>query len=112
MSVDLLYLARDHDLPPMWDGHPVTWTGWQIMNITICPPPKPECCQVCGSLAPRVINHGRYFRLDRRTGREQHPALTAYRCPDCKTDQVCDWRGVWWDLGPEDYGDDGSRGLR
>jgi len=34
--------------------------------------------------------------------------LDAYRCPDCRHDHVSDWNGQWWDLGPEDYGDDGS----
>ncbi len=111
--IDLLYLARDHDLPPKWDGHHVEWTGWQNAPVTfICPPKKSEPCRMCGSTADTIHNRGYYRGLDRRTGRQWKRVVLALRCPDCRTDQAMDWHGDWWDLDPSDYTNDGSRVLR
>ena len=106
--IDLLYLARDHDLPPSWDGEPVAWSDWeQMAPMFICPPPKPKPCKVCGTYEPHITNSGRVIQNDGHLLR-----LTAFRCPDCRTDQVIDWAGDIWDLDPSDYTDDGSRVLR
>jgi RNA polymerase subunit RPABC4/transcription elongation factor Spt4 len=110
--IDLLYLARDHDLPPKWDGHYVEWAGWVSLDMFICPPPKREVCKVCGSTELSITNRGIIRDRDGKTGRERRYSLMASRCPDCRTDQVMDWNGAWWDLDPSDYVDDGSRVLR
>ena len=111
--IDLLYLARDHDLPPSWDGHRIEWEGWQGMPpVFVCPPPKPQPCRSCGSLEPAIFNAGLFRSRDRRSGREQNNRLAVVRCPDCRTDAVMDRNGDWWDLDPSDYTDDGSRVLR
>lgn len=107
--MDLLYLARDHDLPPKWDGHPVAWQPWTDWhdNTTAAYHREPpvEVCEYCGHRGPRVICHGIAERPDGRI----YARLTANRCPDCKHDQVLDFTTeTTWDLGPEDYGDDGS----
>lgn len=110
--IDLLYLARDHDLPPNWDGHHIEWKGWQTIAMHICPPPKREPCRVCASMEDSVCNFGIIRDLNRKTGRRRRYCLLAMRCPDCRTDAVRDWSDTWWDLGPEDYTSDGSRVLR
>lgn len=130
---DLLTGLRAHDLPPRWDGLAVVWDGWHPqLPAFICPPPKlPDCCRRCGSITQAVINRGRVARVpavthdaieaadDRRdrlpTG-ERHRIkakallrLYAFRCPDCKHDQVLDIdSNELWDLDDTDYGDDGS----
>lgn len=111
MGMDLLYLARDNDLPPMWDGHRVEWEGWTTgPTMFLCPPPKRECCPACGAIVSAVTNRGVYRFLRERSGRWAHCTLLAFRCPDCRTDRVLDVSsGEWWNLEPEDYGDDGSR---
>lgn len=114
---DLLYLARDHDLPPRWDGHAVTWTGWTE------PPVVHMCgrgaavlsrhvCVACGSVTPTVMNTGRYFVRSMRSGRINGRRITVFRCPDCRHDMVRDYDRAWWDLDPSDYGDEGSRVVR
>ena len=132
MVDDLLTLRREHDLPPRWDGRPVTWSGWDTGPTGfICPPPKNECCHACGSHAPTVFNHG-YVAISHLITDEEITAaqaardllppglrhkidslvrleLTAYRCPDCNTDLVEDQvTGLWWELDHTDYGPDGS----
>lgn len=130
---DLLTLAREHDLPPRWDGRIVTWTDWvPQLPAFVCPPPAlaDTCCQRCGSLAASVTCKGlvalsprttqedlEYEEENRRrlkslAGKRPHLALFrlyAFRCPDCKHDQVWDTdTNDFWDLDPSDYGDDGS----
>lgn len=117
-----------HDMPPRWDGHAVLWRGWRPLGVHICPP-RPECCESCGSLASPLINLGlvandqvmthddvthddQAVDLARRMGqrRERHAwlRLTAFRCPDCHADSVLDADGVLWELDQSDYGDAGS----
>lgn len=124
---ELLALLREHDLPPRWDGLAVVWDGWQTqIEAFVCPPPKPTCCTVCGSLADPVTNRGRVARVPAVTHERirEHdekrahlagrpPALhrlVAFRCPDCRHDQVWDTDAdETWDLDHTDYGPDGSR---
>jgi len=117
--IDLLYLARDNDLPPAWDGHHVEWEGWTDQPpIFLCgrgaAAARREVCPACGSTAPSVRNVGHYnLGRDWRTGYERTRRLVALRCPDCMHDQVWEtWKNTWWDLDPSDYGDDGSRIAR
>lgn len=123
---------RPHDLPPFWDGRAVLWDGWRAPDLTmfICPPPKPECCRACGTMARPVTNRGHVARwpaithkqitdADDRSARLPHGLkhkinplayyeLTAFRCPDCRHDTVLDHDGQLWDLDETDYHDEGS----
>ena len=124
---------RSHDLPRFWDGKAVVWRGWEAPLVAwICPPPKPSCCEACGSLARPVTNRGRVARFggithdmiaaadaarDRLPTAHQHRLkghpralyeLTAFRCPDCRHDQILDRDGSMWNLDESDYSDEGS----
>lgn len=131
---DLLTLAREFDLPPRWDGLLVVqWTPWEARpdTVFICPPPKTRpCCPACGSPEPNVSCRGmvalsslvtreRWEREEEnrtRLGRLAHKRkplalwrLYAYRCQDCRHDQVWDMlTGEWWNLDHTDYSDEGS----
>jgi len=123
---------RAHDLPRFWDGKAVAWRGWEAeIEAFICPPPKPSCCPACGSFAKPAINHGRVAKLQAIThdmiaakdaARDRLPVglkhkiaalalyeLVAFRCPDCRHDQVWErHEGTTWDLDESDYMGDGS----
>lgn len=118
---DLFTHAREHDLPPKWDGYPVEWEGWvQEPHAFICPPPKDlGACGECGSLERRLHSRGtRRIAYDdnvvrlgkgRLQHREMQATLSALRCPDCHHDTVVDlWTAEVWDLDPTDYGENGS----
>lgn len=63
--------TRAHDLPPTWDGRPVTWHGWDAgPPVIMCPPPNRECCQFCGSLEAAVGNRG--SRREDESGQGDH----------------------------------------
>lgn len=118
MTFDLW--AREHDLPPRWDGLPVVWGAWDDTGrVFVCPPPKPESCDRCGSARPRLFNVGRIWtdpetapaaiglaRL--RRGRHLIGIISAFRCPACGHDSVLDHENRNWDLDETDYTDDGS----
>lgn len=131
---DLLALLREHDLPPFWDGLATVWDGWVTQpRAFVCPPPAPQCCRACGSMARPVINRGRVARVPAvthariqahkenraRLGRSNaHLAgrpvvlvrLFAWRCPDCLHDQVWDTdTDEVFDLDHTDYGPEGSK---
>ena len=115
-------------MPPRWDGHRVDWRGWEV------PPPTTlerfhgglVVCPHCASTRPQAINLGVVWvkptgllsfpskqHWDARGSRSggDHAAqwLTAYRCLDCRTDEVEDrMTGELWVLDDSDYGDDGS----
>lgn len=118
MSDQLHFNLREHDLPPMWDGHPVAWDDeWEpTPAMNICPPPKNPGCEHCGSLAQSLMRCGLRgpFRTATRNRYNQivkgwtHDRLTVLRCPDCLHDVVVDSEWNLWDLGPEDYGPRGS----
>lgn len=118
---DLFTATRPNDLPPRWDGHPVTWEGWKDLPTILCGKIKREPCHACGSPAQVIMNVGTIAVSlaqvgvaairRKRISAVQHWRIYAIRCPDCRADQVydlSDWPGRWWDLDPEDYGDDGS----
>lgn len=96
-----------HDLPPRWDGVPVTWGPWQSPRVMfICPPPPPDPCAACGLIRPRAEAVGK------RTSRfGRYSPLYAFRCTHCGHDVVDDQQtGELWDLEPGiDYGDWGSK---
>ena len=106
---------RAHQLPPKWDDCTVEWGGWQRDNSSMRYHTRPDCCPNCGSLAERVLNVGklrndgpRVFLARRSRSGYQPGRLFAWRCPDCKHDQVTDLSGVTWDLTDDDYTDEGS----
>jgi hypothetical protein len=109
---DRRYL-RAHDLPPRWDGHPVTWGDWenQPTVVFICPPPRTsDRCRRCGSHAPNETNRG---TVRHTTHQQVLAVLTVFRCPDCFLDTVIDGIGAQaqaWVLDEADYTDEGSWG--
>jgi hypothetical protein len=121
---DLLSLMRENDLPPKWDGRAVLWESWRDdSDMFVCPPPhERSVCPACGSVERRVRNRGLLAHRRSTTaetianyvkvgmpGKVAYWSLFAYRCTDCKHDQVWDMRrDELWDLDPSDYADDGS----
>lgn len=124
---DLLVAARQHDLPPLWNGRVVVWTGWEATpQLFICTrgrgrAPK-ACCEGCGSTEQQPMNVG-YLATHPTVTREEvqnvvagtppgvglaYRHLTAFRCPECKTDVVVEVGGDVWTLDHTDYGDEGS----
>lgn len=123
----LFRTTRTHDLPVKWDGMRVEWSGWST-------PPKTtlelhgtrDVCPHCASSAPQAINFAvvwtkpeglldfpRRRAWDSRALRDggDHAVkwLTAYRCPDCRTDEVWDrFTDELWVLDDADYTDEGS----
>lgn len=100
---------HDHDLPPRWDGLPVTWGDWKDTDtVFICPPPKKaDGCSRCGSIAPHLIAIGR-IHTEHATAPGDIGIITAFRCRNCDHDHVLDHAGNQWDLDPSDYTDEGS----
>lgn len=90
-------------LPTHWpdaDGREIQWQEWHTFKIFICPPPEPDPCENCGSLAEQAINSGHLMPLPGETVLRPAPtpkrpkrmikvpahpiaALTAFACPDC-----------------------------
>ena len=82
------------------DGLPIEWGEWSdTAGAFMCPPPKPQPCKHCGSVAEPLINLGHIWtepaiashaiglrRLQR--GRHLVANLSAFRCPDCERDWV------------------------
>jgi hypothetical protein len=131
--MDLLVLAREFDLPPRWDGLLVVqWTPWEPQpHAFICPPSKArDCCPACASPEPRVHargmvalradltraqweyeeeNRARLRKLAHKRAQVALWRLYAFRCQDCRHDQVWDTdTDEWWDLDHTDYGTEGS----
>ena len=117
---------RLHDLPPKWDGHRVEWRGWRVSpRTTLEFHGLREACPHCASTTPEAINFGVVWakpvglipfpggRWDARGSRQggDHAVkwLNAYRCPDCRTDEVEDrMTRELWVLDDSDYDDNGS----
>ncbi|XBB66883.1 hypothetical protein ABFU82_22665 [Nocardioides sp. WV_118_6] len=107
---------RTHDLPPAWDGLPVEWRGWIAAATTLSYhlPLEETACRRCGSLNEQLLNVGVIDHGPRGDARDpeeprHHVRLFAFRCPDCRHDQVLDQDDdQLWDLDETDYGDDGS----
>lgn len=97
-----------NDLPPRWDGAPITWDGWTEPGF-ICPPPKEHerACDQCGAIDTKRTNIGRTY-----ASRLVDRILLASRCRHCKHDTVYDMHDDHlWDLDPSDYSDAGSYEL-
>lgn len=131
MSHLTLVHAR-HDLPPSWDGVPVTWAPWSDHRSTLIlhMPAERMACDKCGAVDESLISwgtrpapEGETITINRakttRSGRKYRVAeevpswpiadLYAARCRHCGHDVVTDTRtDERWDLDPEDYGDAGS----
>lgn len=101
-------IPAQHDLPPSWDGVPVTWGEWGTSDSSLAYhlPLDQLACTMCGSLAGVRINWG--TRYDDEEGRQIRNLWVA-RCEDCGHDTVHDeGTDETWDLDPDDYGDEGS----
>lgn len=121
---DLFTAARD--LPPRWNGRAVVWGPWDMptSRFFLCGGRAPErtCCPKCASTSERphavgALAHKRAtthqqildYQAVRKGGLVAYRHLHAFRCTDCRHDQV--WvsdRDEWWDLDLADYGDRGS----
>lgn len=105
---------RPYDLPPSWDGVPVTWGQWTKHRTTLAYhlPAEALACEQCGSVDERAVNWGTRPPAAEADNRGPfHPLrdLCALRCRHCGHDQVLDERtDETWDLGPEDYTAEGS----
>ncbi|WP_157571812.1 hypothetical protein [Nocardioides alkalitolerans] len=96
---------RAHDLPPMWDGVPVTWSAWETEAPTTIRLHVDDmgACGRCGSLELTLTARGVLEG-------DLHPLrLYVSRCPDCHLDTVLDLVGdESWELDDTDYDDQGS----
>lgn len=131
----LTALPSLHDLPPAWDGRPVTWGPWRETRTSLVfhTSPQDQACTACGLIGEpdialgtvppdpgetvdvpniRTLRSGRTYQ----SGMKAIPAwpvvcLVAFRCTGCGHDTVLDQRtDETWDLDPDDYGPDGSTG--
>ena len=123
--------GRAFDLPPRWDGVPVTWGAWSegVTTLIHHAPAEALACHKCGAVDERAIAWGSrppatetiLSPVEKRTrsGRgyvnyEHVPAwpvrdLFAARCRHCGHDTVTDERtGDVWELDAEDYTTEGS----
>lgn len=115
---------RAHDLPPLWDGHPVQWREWRTERPAhVCTvddagesSAEAPACTRCGALeAWEQTASGRVLdSIIGPSGRHRPGAPLAYlvvsRCGHCGQDQVTDLAtGETWDLTDTDYTDTGSR---
>lgn len=135
LTLSLLTLAhsRRNDLPPFWDGVPVTWTDWSDdtrSTLILHLPAEALACDQCGSVdesrhafGTRPPPEGATVTTTRtkktKSGREyvvheNVPArpvrdLRASRCRHCGHDTIHDERtDQTWDLDETDYGPEGS----
>lgn len=103
----LMGVPSGHDLPTFWDGVPVTWNGWKLVETTLdwhLPLDQVACAQCGGLGGGTLINTGL-----RPTPDGPIRDLNAFRCPHCGHDSVWDMTSdEHWDLDPDDYGPDGS----
>ena len=92
--------VREFDLPPKWDGAPVTWEGWHQNATTLDFHTRAEdLCIACASTRRPALNSGSVHLKG-----FDSPRFTAFRCLDCQHDTVFD--GIsheWWDLEARDY---------
>lgn len=105
-------LPTMHDLPPLWDGDPVTWDAWHsgASSMDFHAPLAELACRHCGLLEARQIATGVIHHHQGPTGRIEHErALFAFRCPGCLHDEVWDRRtDEMWVLDETDYLASGS----
>ena len=123
--------GRQNDLPPAWDGVPITWHGWTAHRSTLPlhVPADALCCRKCGAVGENLINwgtrppaeptwiidkelttkSGHRYRAPREVQSWPVRDIYAARCRHCRHDVVTDERtGEVWDLDESDYGPDGS----
>lgn len=114
---------RKHDLPPMWDGHPVRWGAWSrepaarmcALDASGQAEATQTACTECGTVQTvDLIARGRVLSSLRGTSGQLCEGallttLIADRCEHCGHDTVhrLDTRESW-DLTPSDYTDTGS----
>lgn len=89
--------GHQHDLPPLWDGQPIKWRGWNPgFRLTHFA----QVCDRCGNTEPPDSNYGLVNNRIR---------MLAYRCTKCRLDLVVDILGDrTWVLDDDDYGPGGS----
>lgn len=100
-------VPESNDLPPLWDGVPVSWGGWSLAwsSLNYHLPLHELVCDKCGGLGDMGINWGMRPAEDGTQCRD----IVAARCQDCGHDTVTDHRTKeTWELDPDDYGDEGS----
>ncbi len=97
---------QTHDLPPAWDGVPVTWTDWELQPDTTMrfhDVAGDGLCAKCGTLGRQLTCRGTT---------DVHPGVIRFvtnRCLHCGHDVVLDLHDdTFYDLEPTDYGPDGS----
>lgn len=119
------------DLPPFWDGVPVTWDAWSDVRSTLIlhVPAEAMACDQCGAVDENLIAWGlrppaeaTYMttkvktlksgrKYDRQVEVEAWPVRDIYaaRCRHCGHDRVTDTRtDEVWDLDETDYVPEGS----
>ena len=114
---------RAHDLPPLWDGHPVRWGPWKrtapalLCDIDDADESEPvvSACERCGAIPEvDIVASGRVLSsITGPSGASRDggllACLTALRCDSCGHDTVHDIAtGQTWDLDRHDYTDTGS----
>lgn len=127
----LRLIASREDLPPSWDGTPVTWDQWSDARSTLIlhVPAEAMACTECGAVDESMIAWGTrppaeptFATWETKTTRSGHkyeapvevPAhpvrdIYAARCRHCGHDVVTDTRtGERWDLDESDYSSEGS----
>lgn len=104
-------------LPARWDHQPVEWDTWREDVSSIRFHGWEEPCDRCGSTDLPWIAWGRVYGSATRIPvlgfrRTVLKCLCAFRCPNCLLDTVHDeTTGKFWELGPEDYGPQGSHEI-
>ena len=123
----------DHDLPPLWDGKPIKWGEWELVE-TSARYHGIEPCEVCGCTDAPLTNHGltqpEPGELYETTRTKKLPSGRSYdvpatrpaypvirflveRCPRCELDTVFEQpmngsKPMVWVLDSSDYGTAGS----
>ena len=100
--------SSDHgnDLPPMWDGMPISWSPWTVApgSFSFHIPVADLACQECGLIEEPLRASGRV-----NDGGPKWIWLTVSRCAGCLHDTVYDsTTHQSWDLDASDYNDTGS----
>lgn len=129
MSLQLVHTRPD--LPPFWDGVPVTWDEWSDVRSTLIlhAPADMMACEQCGAVDENLIAWGlrppaeatvtTWRTKATKSGHkygvphevEARPVRDIYaaRCRHCGHDRVTDTRtDEVWDLDETDYTPEGS----
>lgn len=108
----MTHLTLLRPLPAKWDGEPVRWSSHERVHGSINFHFR-EPCDTCGSLAQPWFAKGEMRTAPDRLGHQHwHIRFLATRCRDCHHDTVHDEQtDETWELGPEDYGPNGSHEI-